>query len=425
MKFITGRFKSIFSLETVEYLSLFILILTVPGVIALVVKLPVAIYEAKTSFHIEGYVESISFSQATIKGLYKPVILDFDCNCEISKSQLQNTKYLSAKVVEDEESYTALVLVLDGKNLYDNIDVKGHFIGLMVFVFIALVCLGINRLISRKASHEIEKHWNKTQGLIDTVRLKADELRKPSLRLLKTSNETISYFGGRPLVQEGFIWPESNNKPMTFLAQIDLSEMSAKFKFDWLPEKGLLLFFYDTFEMHWGFDPKHRSGWKVIYQSCPGRISELPQDIDKKHLIKKFCMHPEKVDLLPTFDDIYLEDLGFDDDEIDAYIEISSESGDLPKHQLGGFPSPIQNGMMNIQAQLVSNGIYLGKEVIYTEEIGKIEEDADDWRLLFQFDSDDELGSMWCDAGKLYFWVQASKSIHGKFDDCWVFLQSH
>lgn len=48
-----------------------------------------------------------------------------------------------------------------------------------------------------------------------------------------------------------------------------------------------------------------------------------------------------------------------------------------------------------------------------------------DWMLLLQLDSDEELGAMWGDLGRLYFWIRREDFAAGNFDDVWCFLQSH
>lgn len=413
----------ILSEDTILNISLYSSIFSTACFIALTFIIYTSYSEIKNSFPMEGNIESISRSKLTIKGIEKPIKLV--CNCKFLNHQPDKYRYAIVLAAPIENQYKATALTLDGRLI---IDEKSNLKMLVViWIFMALLALFFGAILRSafKSEKSIPDPNYDLDQLFDEIKSKTEALKKPSLRLLKTSKQTVSHFGGKPLVQEGFIWPESNNKPMTFLAQIDLSEMSAEFQFDWLPSKGLLLFFYDTFEMHWGFDPEHKNYWKVIYQAHPEHIVEPSENINKKFCLKERYIHPKIINLLPNLDEIDLEEMGFSEDEIDAYIEISSESDDAPHHQVGGFSSPIQNGMMHLQAQLVSNGINLGGEVIYTEETAKIEEGADDWKLLFQFDSDDDVGSMWCDAGRLYFWVQASKSINGNFDDCWVFLQSH
>jgi uncharacterized protein YwqG len=84
-------------------------------------------------------------------------------------------------------------------------------------------------------------------------------VKRPAIKLLKSEEITRSKFGGQPYVEAGnFKWPESGGKPMAFLAQLDLAEIAKVYKYDWLSDKGILLFFYDVLEMPWGFDPKDR-----------------------------------------------------------------------------------------------------------------------------------------------------------------------
>jgi uncharacterized protein YwqG len=98
----------------------------------------------------------------------------------------------------------------------------------------------------------------------------------------------------------------------------------------------------------------------------------------------------------------------------------------LPQHQIGGFPSPVQGDIMELECQLVSHGIYCGDESGYRDpratELGA---SARDWKLLLEFDSDDDLDVMWGDGGMLYFWVREQDARAGKFADTWLVLQCH
>ena len=50
---------------------------------------------------------------------------------------------------------------------------------------------------------------------------------------------------------------------------------------------------------------------------------------------------------------------------------------------------------------------------------------AANWRLLLQFDTDDDLGVMWGDAGVIYYWVEAPAALAGRFENAWLILQCH
>src|SRR4051812_44223754 len=59
----------------------------------------------------------------------------------------------------------------------------------------------------------------------------------------------VSRFGGSPDLPMAFKWPERAGKPLSFLAQLDLTEL----RHPELPSTGWLAFFYDWTEQPWGF----------------------------------------------------------------------------------------------------------------------------------------------------------------------------
>ena len=263
--------------------------------------------------------------------------------------------------------------------------------------------------------------WDKIK---ESLEPKVEGLKRPAVRLKKTSKNKKSKFGGKPFVDKNnFEWPRSKGKPMAFLAQIDLSEISSVYHYEWLADKGSLLFFYDVIEMPWGFDPKDRGGWTVLYHSEPAGYVEYPLDLDDECKIRELFIEPVLVKILPNYDDPNVEKLELSDEEVDAYIDLN-EGDDEPSHQIGGYPSPVQGNYMDLESQLASNGVYVGSPEGYeSEEAKKLEIGAKEWKLLFQFDSDDDLDIMWGDCGMVYFWVQEQKSKLSQFDNSWLILQ--
>ena len=242
----------------------------------------------------------------------------------------------------------------------------------------------------------------------------------PALMLRKTNASTKSYLGGDPYLPPGVTWPSRDGKDLTFLACLDLAEVSATGTISWLPNQGILLFFYDAENQPWGFDPKDRGGWSVIYVDEIGvnesaKVPTLPQ----------FFVEFEEVESLPDWQ--RFDELGIDLDasDIDTYIDGYFEwNGENMVHQIGGYPRPVQGDDMELEAQLASNGVYCGDGTAYQSEEGKrLESGAKDWRLLLQFSSDDDLDVMWGDVGDLYFWVKEQDSQQGNFSDVWLVLQ--
>jgi uncharacterized protein YwqG len=117
--------------------------------------------------------------------------------------------------------------------------------------------------------------------------------------------------------------------------------------------------------------------------------------------------------------------LEFDDEEDNEYYKLRDAPFlGMTKHQVAGFPSAVQNDSMELECQLASSGLYCGDGSGYNDPRRKaLEAGAKDWRLLLQFDSDDDLNVMWGDVGMLYFWVREADAAAGDFRQPWLILQ--
>jgi uncharacterized protein YwqG len=74
-----------------------------------------------------------------------------------------------------------------------------------------------------------------------------------------------SKLGGKPDLDPSAIWPCRGETPLAFLLQINLGELPTCEGRGVLPETGVLSFFYDADDQAWGFDPKDKESWMVVY----------------------------------------------------------------------------------------------------------------------------------------------------------------
>lgn len=266
---------------------------------------------------------------------------------------------------------------------------------------------------------EPREQWEK-------LRPRVEHLAEPAIHLAASSEPTSCWFGGAPRVDTAaFEWPEVSGRPLAFWGQLDLAELHAAHGIDWLPERGSLAFFYDVEEMPWGFDPKDRGKWTVLHFDTTTGEPPLPPVAEGALALDRVFLRPSKVDVLPDTQNDAAEALELTDAEWDAYADFRrGVDPDEPAHQVGGFASPVQGDMMELECQLASNGVYVGDASGYESSEGRrLESGARDWRLLLQFDSDDDVGVMWGDCGMLYFWVREQDARAGRFDDVWLVLQ--
>lgn len=264
---------------------------------------------------------------------------------------------------------------------------------------------------------------------LDSVADKLVSLSKPSIRITRQRiNQAdlpigASRLGGMPDLPPDIQWPELEGRPLALVAQFNLTDVAPYDVEKILPSEGWLYFFYDAATQPWGFDPKHRGKWKVIYYQ--GKNDTLSRQKAPEGLA--FPLFARSVNfrnklLIPmSFD----HDFGFElsDEERKSYYLLLDKLIKQQDHWLLGYPKVLQNSMER-ECQFASNGIYMGGSTIpEPEKASQLEAGVKDWRLLLQIDSDEE--EMWCDSGTIYYWIQQDALAQHNFDNVWFVLQCY
>lgn len=262
----------------------------------------------------------------------------------------------------------------------------------------------------------------------DEIRSILEARKKPALHLKPTgASQGFSKFGGVPDVPADFAWPNWNDASLSFLAQIDMADISDHDVLLEQPKAGRLYFFYDQEQATWGFDPADRGSWRVVYAPAGVPVATMPppKDVAEEAIYDECRIGFHPITTYPSFEDLKFDLMAVPDDvwdEVDEYRRKNFAAAAF--HQIGGWPDPVQNGEMEVQCQLAANGFYLGdSKPIDDPKIGPLLETADDWQLLLQIDTDDDLGMMWGDCGLLYFWVRKTDLAQLDFSDVWMILQ--
>jgi uncharacterized protein YwqG len=256
------------------------------------------------------------------------------------------------------------------------------------------------------------------------------ELARPSIRLRSTPAPDDGFatgstkLGGRPDLPRSFEWPRDGNGPLSFVAQVSLEEISPFSADGRLPRSGLLSFFYDSQQSVWGFDPADRGAWSVMFTAIDDPLvrHEFPDHLPAGARYRACTLHPETEMTYGSWESSEVHALSLTEDERFAYAEALGGE-DPPVHRLLGHAAPIQ-GDMQLECQLVSNGLYCGDDTGYNDPRARIlQPGAVDWRLLFQVDSDDNAGMMWGDLGRIYYWMRKEDLASGAWDATWLVLQ--
>lgn len=252
---------------------------------------------------------------------------------------------------------------------------------------------------------------------------------KPCIRLTTVPRTTkdfpvgVSRFGGIPDLPKSIEYPSFEGRPLTFLAQLNLEELSSFDTNKLLPSAGILFFFYDAEKQPWWMEGDKRA-WKVIHFN--GDTSELMRHevntiVPEEYCFKSRQVKPKLEYHLPSWENDAFDMIDFktDDDE-ETYMDLVSDIQQLdakeenerePVHKIFSYPDEIQGK--------VSDNWLLDYEKIHRN----YPKSDNEWILLLQVDTDDELEMMWGDGGTLYFGILKDDLINKRFEEVYFRLQ--
>ena len=245
---------------------------------------------------------------------------------------------------------------------------------------------------------------------------------RPAVGLLpQPDSKSLSHFGGSPVVPGNFEWPQYKGKPLDFLLQIELGEIGNLNTGLELPSTGRLLFFYDTHDQKWGFDPADRGCSSVIWLDGSGD--------DKRMLPREGSPLPEveiafsAKNTLPDPLSDHVDTLNLTAEQKQLLSSTASEN-DPPYAQIGGFPALIQNDTMELESEATSAGIHVGDNSAWMRSLDAAAV-KQKWQLLLQLPSMEAYGTLWGDNGNLYFWIRRDDLARRDFSKVWLILQCY
>lgn len=229
-------------------------------------------------------------------------------------------------------------------------------------------------------------------------------------------DDETSHLGGVPDVPPEFEWPRYEGRPLAFLAQVDYFSQGL-----------LLLFFYDIDKMPSGRSPEHRGSCRVLMipkeNTTPAHI---PNDLPAA------CRFPQQpvsmmTDLnLPVSGSRIIRNLGLSENDLNRLKDLendNTEGSGRAAHHLQGHPATL-DGDMELICQLASNGIDVTQpELLLDPRVESLQDDAEEWVLLGQFDEDPQVGWKFGDSGRLFFWITATDYDSLDFDNVWAIVQ--
>jgi uncharacterized protein YwqG len=235
--------------------------------------------------------------------------------------------------------------------------------------------------------------------------------------------------GGSPDLSVGSEWPTYRGRPLDFIMQVNLQDLSHYRCCNRLPPEGYVYFFYDAENQPDGQHPSHRGRWRVVFHPGPTDV------LERVHYPKggcstaplKTCRIDSYEALSPGWEEVAVDALRLDDHETVEYLSFIETLPVATAHQVLGRPGYIQTfeRLCQLDCQFVANGLELLSigTPIDQERAKELEPGAADWKLLLQLDSDEDVGMKWKGSGLLTFWIREQDLSNCDFRNVWVLTQ--
>lgn len=187
-----------------------------------------------------------------------------------------------------------------------------------------------------------------------------------------------SRMGGAPDLPPGTPWPENKGRPADFLAQIDFAAVAKAHSLPGIPDSGWVALFRD-FQSGFDGDYDDNGQWRWAHFDCPADQLARTEHPGEPLQSFNFCELKFEPELcLPgDFADRFTgDDEALGEEVFEYFDETLNDIMNGPYHRIGGYPMLIQSS----------------------------ENDLPGWDFLMQIDSDNEVGWMWGDMGRIYYW---------------------
>ena len=274
---------------------------------------------------------------------------------------------------------------------------------------------GLPQIDPRRAKQQAEglAALVKHVGLPASLSARLRKAARTSARLLTSRAKRVvgaSRFGGLPDLPPKIDWPQSDDTPLSFVAQLRLADLKL-LDSPALPTRGTLWFFVDRAATPFDMAPAQ---WRVLYSGLPAGklVSRKPPRSLRRLQGKPFPARSIEVAAeltLPGTASYSIDRLKLGSDEaryaelLDEYAAHFVEAGD--RHRVFGHADC---GAEDPRAQLHEER---------TGRPAKSPAPLERWRLLLQLSSQEDLKMSWGGGGTFYFWIHEKDLAARAFDE--------
>ena len=227
----------------------------------------------------------------------------------------------------------------------------------------------------------------------------------------------ISKFGGNPDLPSNIKWPISENEPMTFLAQLNLNQISEFDLENLLPKSGFLYFFIAN-------PAEFSLDHKVIYsKDLELSKREFPKELNDDCKFNQLKMSFQTIYTFPSGETLEIESLSENDQE--SYFELDEDFFTYESNQILGHTYPMQ-GDVKLEWAFGSLGIEMSSDT-YNEDQARIDYLRNDFLNLFQFSTENSVPEFYENFyinAMGYFGIRKQDLIENKFDETIFIIQN-
>ncbi|MFF4353251.1 YwqG family protein [Streptomyces sp. NPDC001530] len=257
-------------------------------------------------------------------------------------------------------------------------------------------------------------------------------LLRPGVRLEATAHgsaaaahDVVGQLGGLPKLPADVHWPVwAAHGPLSFIAAIDCAALPADALDIDLPADGTLLFFYFDGQLDDGEAlvlAEDRDSWAgarvlhipagetVMEHTAPGGLQPYPV-VPLTARVEMTAAEPWHPRIREAFAPGAPLGQRYNHPVCaQEFLNALWDFGDAIGHQIGGHARSVQNPVEIETAEASLDG-----EVSWEDP--RLSEEAGNWVLLAQFDSEDAADMMWGDSGALYWLIRPRDLAERRFD---------
>lgn len=274
----------------------------------------------------------------------------------------------------------------------------------------------------------------KNSGFENNIKLMQQSLKNEILIATTPATADLpvgsSKLGGMPDLPADLAWPDYMGMPMSFLGQLCMDDIAPHDMDDLLPKTGLFAFFYDKDE-DWASseDQGKPIGCRVLYMTQENNQLQrrpFPDDLPKMNHFHECSLAFSHCQVLPMLDGEASVGVDPTDEQymnVLAQLRWSTLTGDIAEscfdgehaiHALLGYTMPVQSLSLGDDSRewvrLMSNDPLSADAPLL---------EGENWHLLCAFDTDENTGMQWGDAGKLFFFITDEDLRQRCFDRVW------